>query len=201
MKAVLGTLEYLNSNSIKIKKLIRNTRRSVSKSKTKNVILQMEHVADGIKELILHSLKTNKDSLITVTNFHTKVENLLESTMPAGFLIPKTNAELVALLQKHGIDYKNYEPVLKEVIYQYQIISNEKKQIEDREVNIPNVNKKKYLLTDKENYLYVPLNQLHSKMLMLMFEPQSMLNILQYTQYSFWLADNSLYPILRVERN
>lgn len=161
----------------------------------------MEHVADGIKELSLHSLKTNKDSLITITNFHTKVENMLESTMPAGFLIPKTNAELVALLQKHGIDYKNYEPVLKEVIYQYQIISNEKKQIEDREVNIPNVNKKKYLLTDKENYLYVPLNQLHSKMLMLMFEPQSMLNILQYEQYSFWLADNSLYPILRVERN
>jgi hypothetical protein len=49
------------------------------------------------------------------------------------------------------------------------------------------------------NYVYVPVHQFKSSLIVMAFEPRSMVGLVNYTAFAYLLEAGKLYPILRVE--
>jgi len=51
------------------------------------------------------------------------------------------------------------------------------------------------------DYLFIPIQQRQAQLLIQAFEPQCMINLLQYDRFGYLMKDGNKYPILRVESN
>jgi len=197
--AALGFLDYVATNKNKIKSLIKKSRISLITNAINETSLQMEHVPEGKQTVSLFSIKSNKDTLLEISNYDTGTEILKKEKSPKGYIISKTETNLLELIKKHDIKYITYKPDKNNVLCRYRITDSAKKNIEDLDINVPVISKSVITLDNNENYVFIPIAQLRSKLLMLMFEPASMAGILQYEKYAFMLKKDSYYPIIRVE--
>jgi len=199
--AVLGFLNFFHKNSSQIKKLVNEGRNSLRKRSVESVAVQMEHTGNGKKELNLLSIKTGKDTTIEISNFHTEVETILAVRKPLGYLVPKNDPELISLLQKHDIKMLEYKRISSHRIRQYYIKKKLKIKLEELDINTPLVELKDAAGIKDDSYFFVPLNQIHSNMLVLILDPQSMTGLVQYEKFSYLLNEKSSYPILQVDEN
>lgn len=198
--ALVGFIEFFSENSDVIKRLVTNGREKLRNAEFENVILQMEYVFNKEMKLNFISTSTGKDSIFTLQNFHTEIEKRLDVKKPFGYLIPKENKELVSLINRHGIisvvldDVGNYDYI------KYYIKEIKTEHLEDLQINIPLIQKNISKNLNLSKYIFIPIEQLHSKMITLMFEPESMMGILQYKEFAELLKECSDFPILRVEK-
>lgn len=197
--AMVGLIEFAVENKKIIKKLVSVGREKLQKAEFDNVSLQMEHVFDREMQINLLSTKTGSNTNLNLKNFHTKIENRLEIKKPLGYLIPKENKELLSLVQRHGLTYKLLSSSADLIINQYIIKEIIIEQLEDLQIQIPEVQKNILNDLNLNNYVFIPIEQLHSIMMILMFEPESMMGILQYKEFTELLKVNRSFPILRAE--
>lgn len=198
-KAILGLLSFVYDNSSSIKKIVKEGREDLLNNLSGNVSIQMEHTGNLRKEINLLSLKNGKDTSIVISNFHDRIETKAEVKKPVGYLIPKSDAELLALLKRHNVKTENYNEIANTTIYQYYIKEISKLNLEELDVKTPVIEKKVLKNINSDSYLFVPINQLKSNTLVLILEPESMINILQYDKFTNLLKANSFYPVLRIE--
>ncbi len=197
--AMLGFLDFIYNNSEKIKKNVIDGRKDLKENRQKKIALQMDHVSEGMKDLTLHSISTDKDTTITIANYDTKVKVELSISKPLGYLIKKKDKILINLIKKHKIDFHNYDNSSNHKIYQYCFSERDSVVLEELKVFLPLVKKIELKKINYSNYYFIPLNQIQSSLLMLMLEPQSMMNLAQYKDFSAFLNSDINYPILRVE--
>jgi len=198
MKALL---EYSYKNINEIIKTVNRARAKLKHSRAgEEVAIRMEHIkGNDTLTLNLRSLYSDGDSLITVIEYHSVVAPILTVNKPAAYLIPKVDSLLVKWMNKHKIEYKNYVPDDRQIIKVYYVSITDSIVLEG--VPIPNIKAEKKDFADmypREGYYFVPINQLHSNLLVLALEPQSMIGLVTYKEYKYLLKGNS-YPILRVE--
>jgi len=199
-RALICLLNFVYENSSSIKKLVKEGRNYLINNNCRNVLIQMEHLGNSKKEIKLLSEKSGKDTSLTISNFHDKVVSKLQVRTPIGYLIPKSDSQLLSLLQRHNAKTKIYNRKSQATIYQYYIKDISKTNLEDLEVKTPIIEKNECKNIDFNSYAFVPINQIKSNALVLILEPESMMSILQYEKFKYLLKVNSAYPVLRVEK-
>lgn len=199
-KTVLSFLKVIRTNYFDIKKIVRKSRKNLLSIKEKFSTIRMDYFSDGSNlELRLKSVIHQKDSTVNVKLFHPNVKKLLIVEKPKGYLIEKTNEQIIEFLTKHNIYFENYLYNDSTKIIQYKIIEKKESIEEERNNLYPTIKTEVVENLFEENYFFVPLNQLQSERIVTAFEPQSMIGLIQYPDYVNSLIENENFQIYRVE--
>ena len=200
MTGMLGLLEFVFNNKDEIKNLVDSERNKLVNSIiSETVAIQLDHFKDGSKlEFPLLSYSTNKDTLVTVVDYHPIVKSLFDIKRPIGYLIPKSLKDILDWADKHSIKYTDYRKSDDEKLEHYYINGIDSINFEGDIIADPIVQSE--IISEEisaEDYIFIPTNQLKNNLIVIALEPKSMLGIMQYKEYRY-LLDNKIYPILRV---
>jgi hypothetical protein len=199
MKALLM---YANKNSESIRKIVKTARTQLMNGKTdKSTAIKLEHIkGDKPLKYKLQSVKTGKDSIFTVEEYHNKLISLADVSNPKAYLVPTNEKAVLDLADKHGISYEKYKANPSDDIYAYYIKGIKHELVEELDIRSPEMLKKQIAAKDLESdYVIIPLNQLKANMIILAFEPESTLGLVNYPEYKELMAAGKTYPILRLE--
>lgn len=162
------------------------------------VAIRQEHFPDGQPLLYpLRSLRSGKDTIFVIENYHNKVVSNLDVMPPKGYLVPKHNSLLVSWLDRHPFIVRGGE-VPAGTIIAYRISGFE----ESVDEEVPNqkalVEKANLQSIDHEAYFFLPLNNKYNLRLIHAFEPQSMYGLINYKSFES-LKEGAFWPVLRLE--
>lgn len=165
-----------------------------------SVVIRQDHF-DGEKDLKypLKNIKTGKDTVFTVDNYHYQIKPLLKVKTPRGYLIRKKDTILVELMKNNHFKFSSYEPKKQDRITGRQIIEMEMVKNEGLNTPYPMLMDKFLKSINPKDYYFVPADQLRKYKLVIAFEPESMFGIGFYDSFSEWMRKNTLYPALRIE--
>lgn len=195
-----GMLEFICNNSEKILNLVEKGRKSLVSSKPgQKVSVQAGHFKDERKLMLpLVSYKTKADTLVEVADYRPVVKSIYDITLPAGYLIPKKNTELVDWLKVQTLIYTDYLPGKHPKIEQYFIRDIDSIDFERDMILNPVVETNVIKISTPSDYFFVPTNQLKSNLIVEALEPKSMLGLITYKQYAHLLKSGTNFPVLRV---
>jgi hypothetical protein len=197
--AIQALLRFVYENKHEIKNLVKEERaKLINSSALETVSIRMEHFPEDELEIKFLSVLTGEDTLIRVDNFHTEVKSLLNINKPSGYLIPALDKELRTWMDRHNIIYGTYHPSDSFKVEQYEVTGIDSIYLEG--LFLPDVKVEKKKVEIDSGYFFIPVDQLHSNMLILALEPQSMLGLFNYQNFKYLLKDDS-FPILRVLKN
>ncbi len=193
--ALTGFITFMNNNADTIRMMVKNAK--TTRADRAVTAIQMDHVSDGEKTLKFSSYDGLRDTTIVTANYHTKVVPLLTVNRPKGYLVLKSDTLLKDFLTKHNVKVASYKPAKSDAVKQYWLEYDSSLVIEEFVIPVksarPQVIKVKAL-----DYLFIPIEQRQAQMLIQAFEPQCMINLLQYERFRY-LMKEKFYPILRVE--
>ncbi len=197
IRGILGFLEFVYKNKSEIKTKVKLARNSLLNDSS-IVAIRMEHVKGEFpKYLSLLDLNIKKDTTFLVENFDGKVISNLDVEKPKGYLIPKNVDIIKSWLENHKIIFEeNYNF---ESIYQYEVKDFIESTDEELDNIFPKVEKYKITKVTKDEFYFIPINQIHSNMLVISLEPQSQYGLFQYEEFRNILLDGNKYKILRIE--
>jgi hypothetical protein len=200
--AIKALLEFVYNHADEIKKMVKDEREKlVNSSAGEKIAIRVEHVkGKETLELPLCSAITCKDTTVTVKEYHPSDKILLEVEKPVGYLIPKADTNLTRLIKLHNLKHEIYTSKINFKVEEYTVINVEIDVVEEDSVVYPKVEKKFIENINPSEYYFLPINQLHSNMLVLGLEPQSTLGLCQYKNYNYLIEEGKSYPILRVVR-
>jgi Zinc carboxypeptidase len=198
--AIEAFISFVIKNKNDILKLVHSERNKLTISKEGDpVSIRMEHVkGDSILKLTLKSISTGKDTLITVNEYHPVVKSILTVKKPAGYLVPKDSSNLVELLKNHNVKFEPFIKKTNEKIQKYYVEKIDSVFLEELMLPDPKIKIEEATEIEESKYYFVPINQLHSNMLVLGLEPQSMLGIIVYDEYKNWIQEGKYYPVLKI---
>ncbi len=180
--------------------LVHNEREKI-KSDTHNVIIQMDYVCNGNTiRLPMKTLPSLKETTAKML-FSPRVNPIKSITRPLGYIIPKDQKELIALLEKHNIEYEIMNDSESEHVEVYTIEKVKPQWLENKTFNIASVSKLLKNYKSKKGDIFIPINQIHGTMLCTVLEPESMWGIAQFEQYKNLLKAGNKFPVYRVVRN
>jgi hypothetical protein len=201
MAGMMGLINYSYKNYRKIKKIVAEERATlISGNSNQEVSIQSEHVASGKKlALPVLSLKTGKDSVITVSDYRPVVKSLGDVAKPEGYLIPKTSKPLVDWVRRQALQVAPYNNQDNFKIEQYFISKVDSIDFEGDIVANPTLETREIRLTVKEeDYLFVPTAQLKGNLIVIALEPKSILGLATYNSFNFLMKKGESFPVLRV---
>ncbi len=201
-EALLAMLEFLHNNSQRATLISENARQQLKESTPgEKVAIRIEHFPDGSPLLLpLTSSKTGADTLVVVENYHPLVKPTLEVTRPKAYLVPRNDSLLVSFLHLHDIKILENAEIKGSPVIAYHIDRIDMSEDEELPNRFPRVTTRaKEGQNLSEEYLYIPVSQLHSNFLVSLFEPQSMLGLAQRPGFEYLLEERKEFPILRVE--
>lgn len=199
--AALALLEFCYNNKSKIEGMVKSARHELTTAEEgEKVSVRADHFkGDRPLQYPVLSLKTNKDTVFTIAEYHSVVKSLHDITKPKTYLVPASDSKLITLLKKHQIVMRDYKPDDKCKIYQYKIIEELNDTIEGRGVNKLIVEKHSIEKITPDNYIEIPVNQLKSNTICLLLEPQSSIGLVTYSEFEYLYKKLADYPVLRVE--
>ena len=100
---------------------------------------------------------------------------------------------------KHNIEFENFLHNDSTKIIKYKIIEKKESIEEERNNVYPTIKTEVVENIFEEKYFYIPLNQLQAERIITAFEPQSMIGLIQYPDYTNSLIENEYFRIYRVE--
>ncbi|MEJ5306182.1 MAG: M14 family zinc carboxypeptidase [Ignavibacteria bacterium] len=196
-ETMLGLLKFCYQNQKEIKKLVEAARKDILKKDS--VIVRSDHFPDGQSfKLPVKLVGEEKDTIISISNYHPVIESLLKIKIPFAYLIPKNDELLVEFIQDHNLRYSEIIPDDK-VISRYEVINIDSILIEgeylvDIQIQEQRVNKEEL----GQEYILIPTDQLKKNLIVLALEPQSMSGLVQYEKFRY-LYNCKNYPILKIE--
>jgi hypothetical protein len=198
-EAMMGLIKFCYENAEEIKQLIRTERKNLLNDNSP-VSVQMDHFNDGRSfSLPVTNVVTQIDTIIEIKNYNPLIKNILEVSQPDAYLVPKACSLTVGFMNNHNIFYHDNIPELA-TIQIYQILSIDTIEIEGEKFGNPQIeiNEVKISEINSINYYIVPLNQLKRIVIVLAFEPQSMLGLRNYEKFKNLLQAGKKYPIFRL---
>lgn len=190
-ESMVGLLEFVSRNKQTIKQMVEEGRNELKESEQgETVAIQMEYVkGEEPLHMPLKSVSTGNDTVIVVDEYYPLVEPVLEVEKPAGYLVPAEDEKLVNLMKMHNVTITGEFYPEDYNIYRYTNVTNPENarlvQLDDLPLGI--------------GYYFLPINQLHSNMLVLALEPQSQIGLVNYDAFEH-LTEEPDYPILRVDK-
>lgn len=190
LEAKLALMNYMYENHHEVVSMVNKAREMMISAKMPETVAIRTGYFPGEEplELPLKSSATGMDTIVIVDNYHPLVKPLLEVRRPMGYVLPAHDKKLIEWLDLHQIQYKNDLPSGVSV---YACEAIERSQTPYAV--------KKVLSINQQDYVYVPVNQLHGNFLVLTLEPLSELSIARLPLFSYLLDEYSMYPIHRVD--
>lgn len=198
--ALQGFLKFVCNNSQNILQLVTDARKKLIYSEVQDsIIIRMEHTrADTPLFLKLLSINSNSDTIITVYNYDSKIYPKLKVSKPKGYLIPSSDSILISFLKNHNINFIDYHPQKTDIIECYYISHIDTTIEEEQKLIYPNVSKFNLEIDDYKSYFLIPITQLSSIFIVLAFEPQSMVGLINYAEFRYLIHPNKIFPIKRL---
>jgi hypothetical protein len=201
MTGMLGLLEFAYNHKDEIKNLVKTEREKlVSNQVSEKVAIQLDHFATGSKlELPLLSYYSNKDTVITVSDYRPIVKSIYDVVRPKGYLVPKSLKEIVDWADRHELTYSDYKKSDNNKIEQYFIVGIDSMDFERDIIVIPIVEVEPIKNNLHEtDYIFIPVKQLRNNMIVIALEPKSELGLVTYKQFEHLLKKGENFPILRL---
>jgi len=201
MTGMLGLLKYSYDYKDEIKNLVKDERaKLIFGDYSDEVDIQLDHFADGnMLELPLLSYYSNEDTIVSIHDFRPTVKSLYNVVRPKGYLIPKNLTEIIDWADRQELKYYDYKKSDHDRIEQYYIAGIDSLDFE-REIVVNPIVEVKEIENNFScnNYIFIPVNQLRNKMIVIALEPKSMLGLITYEKYQHLLKSGTNFPILRV---
>ena len=201
MTGMLGLLEFAYKNKDEIKNLVSEGRKSLIENKVSDqVAIQLDHFSDGSKlELPMLSYYSNKDTVITVSDYRPIVKSIYDVERPKGYLVPKNLIEIVEWAERHELKYSDYKKSDDDKIEQYYVSGIDSMDFE-RDIIVDPMIEVKTIKNDlcEADYIFIPVNQLRNNMIVIALEPKSELGLVTYKQFEHLLKKGEIFPILRL---
>ena len=160
----------------------------------------MEHRSDGrTLEMPVLSLKSGKDTVITVKNYRPVVASIFDVEKPAGYLIPAERKDLVEWTERHGMIITKYNQSPSNKIEEYTITAIDSIDFEGDIVINPS-----YTIASltpgslKGEYLFLPTKQLAGNVIVQALEPKSIIGLATYKKFEYLVKKGEKYPVLRL---
>lgn len=201
MTGMLGLLEFAYNHKDEIKNLVKTERENLVNNKVSDkVAIQLDHFSDGSKlELPLLSYYSNKDTVITVSDYRPIVKSIYDVVRPMGYLVPKNLTEIVSWADRHELIYSDYRKSDEDKIEQYFISGIDSMDFERDIIVNPTVEVDPIKNDSVEaDYIFIPVNQLRNNMIVIALEPKSELGLVTYKQFDHLLKKGEIFPILRL---
>lgn len=198
---MFGFLEFVYSQKDFIKIMVYEERNKLIQGYVpEKVAMQMEHVKTGDKLILnLYSIKAESDTNIIVTDFRPVVKSTYDVERPLGYLIPKSIIELYDWAVRQNLVISDFDFTQSQVIQEYFVHEIDSIDFEGDTVVNPEVELKVFRnKIDEQDYYFIPTNQLKNNLIVIAFEPKSMLGLHTYKEFEQLLKKNSDFPILRV---
>ncbi len=203
MTGMRGFLEFVYNNNDEIKNLVSDGREKlISNEVDEKVAIQLDHFADGSKlELPLFSYYSEKDTIVTVSDYRPIVKSIYDVERPSGYLVPKTLIEIIDWAKKHSIQFNEYKKSDEDKIEQYFVAGIDSMDFERDIIINPVVEANPFNgELNESDYIFIPVNQLKNNTIVIALEPKSELGLVTYKQFNHLLKKGDLFPILRVIR-
>lgn len=201
MTGMLALLEFAYNHKDEIKNLVKDGRKNLVENKvSEQVAIQLDHFSDGSKlDLPLLSYYSNKDTVITVTDYRPVVKSIYDVKRPKGYLVPKKLKEIIDWADRHELNYYDYKKSDEDKIEQYYISGIDSMDFE-RDTIVNPIVEVKTIKNDlcADDYIFIPVNQLRNNMIVIALEPKSELGLVTYQQFEHLLKKGETFPILRV---
>ncbi len=201
MTGMLGLLEFVYNHKDEIKNLVKTEREKlISNNVSDKVAIQLDHFSDGSKlELPLLSYYSNKDTVITVSDYRPIVKSIYDVVRPKGYLVPKSLKEIVDWADRHELTYSEYKKSDDDKIEQYFISGIDSMDFE-RDIIVNPTVEVDPIKNDlnEEDYIFIPVNQLRNNTIVIALEPKSELGLVTYKQFEHLLKKGEIFPILRL---
>jgi len=184
-----------------IVKLVNTERQALADKKPDDsTAIRMDHF-DGEKPLHfpLKSVKTGKDTVFLVEDYHYLVKPLLKVETPKGYLIPKKDTALANIVRNNHFKIDTGFQKKKHSILGYETIEVEMSKDEGLKNKNPMVIQQLMNHIKPENYLYVPVQEIRRNKIVQAFEPQAMWGIGNYDKFDDLIRKGRQFPVLRVE--
>lgn len=201
MTGMRGMLEYCFRNAGKIKTLVRESRKLLTEPPVPTMVsIQSIHKSNGsILPLPLFSYATGKDTVVNVKDYRPVVATLTDTEKPEAYLIPADCALLTDWVKRQSLKQTPYVFIPGDRIRQYHIGVIDSIDFEgDRIVNPVVTLQDLPAIPAGKEFIRVPLDQLKGNLIVLALEPQSMLGLVTYPQFSSILQEGKIFPILRL---
>lgn len=203
MTGMRALLEFSYRNVTRMKSLVETARKDLLSPKFgSNYAIQMKHVRTGAKlELPLYSYSTGHDTVVVVNDYRPLVKSFSDVSVPVGYLIPKSIAELTDWVKRQNLRTSSFASSTGYKLVQYQVESIGNIDFEGDTIVSPNV--KSIVLNKTPNlseYIFIPVAQLKGRLAITALEPKSELGLVTYSGYSHLLKANQLFPVIRVEK-
>ena len=105
------------------------------------------------------------------------------------------------MLKNHNVRFESFTKKADEKIQKYFVEKIDSVFLEELMLPDPKIKVEETMEVDESKFYFVPINQLHSNMLVLGLEPQSMIGIIVYDEYKNWIKAGKYYPVMRVVSN
>jgi hypothetical protein len=203
MTGMRGLLEFVYTNEKDISKMISEERRMLVNEKSKvKVSIQSEHIGNGLSlKLPVFNYKSEKDSIVEITDYRPVVSSLTDVKKPFGYLIPADLTEITDWADRQGLIQSAFQPGSADIIEQYEVLRLNSIDFEGDTIANPVVEVRTIRPDQLQGkYMVIPTAQLKGNLAVIALEPKSMLGLVTYEKYRHLLKPGEAFPILRVMR-
>lgn len=196
-----GLLEYCSMHAREIQTLVASERSNLTTMQEQPVVLRMEHVSGQARDVIpVFNTRTNKDTIWTVTPYHSVVRSLVQTKMPSFYLVPRQYGSIVELLRRHHTILEEIatEKSMKVEVTTVDSVGTE--EIEETPMPLLHVRRSESKVTVRPGDVIVSTGQWQSVLIAIILESQSVWGLSSYADFESVLRKPGTYPILRVIR-
>jgi len=197
LAAIDAFVQYVSDHASQIKKLVETERSNLIVTK-EPVVLRMDYVYEGAQiNIPVRLLSSGNDSTVAL-RYAPRPKPLYSIERPAAYVIRSSESALIEVLDRHQIKYRSLETNEQFPVESYEVVKVDTGSLEGKRTYLPSVNKKTDLRNFARGDVYIPLEQLHSTMLAITLEPESMWGLIQYDEYASLRTVGKEYPVYRV---
>ena len=205
--AMRAFLETVAANSGTIRETVSTARTSLTAAAGPSRIHIRQDYRPDPERPSLHfpvfDLRTWASREAELGNFEPLVVPLLSVERPWGYAIPADQSELIALLERHRIDFTRLATVSRAPVERYLIEAVTEVEVEDKEANDISVQVTREELEIPAGTIVVPLSQPASNLIPLLLEPQSLWAPYgerggRHLALGSMLETGTIFPVVRV---
>ncbi len=199
MKAFLG---FLSENAGEVKRLVEAERDSLTgKSVTPEVALVMDYVKDPARPSVtvgVIDIQTGAKETRTYDDFDPLVQTTLAVQRPLGYAIPADQTDVLAVLERHGIQTAPAGTPMRAVVESYRIESVTPGTKEDKEFLEVGVSTTRGDAVIPADEVIVWCDQISTNLIVALLEPQSQWGLAPLPDFGHLMEVGSRYPIRRI---
>jgi hypothetical protein len=199
LAAIQALIHWCSQHSSEINSIVANERLVLLAQTGKMVALQMEHgPGSGSVRIPVFNLILQKDTIWHIQPYHDSVMVLKSRAMPQAYIVPGKDTSVIDLLRRHHVVI---EPLVKDKPGKVEVLlvdSMSTLTLEEDSATLPYIRTRTVQYVAQQGDVLVRTNQLRSKFLTIVMEPESQWGLSRYKEFSLLLEDKKEYPIIRI---